>query len=157
MASAIALDSKDSYTVGWIAALPTERAVAEEMLDQQHEKPLDFIQPQTDNNSYTWGSISDHNIVIASLEAGLYGTTPAAITAMSLLSSFPQVHFGLLVGIGGGIPSASHDIRLGDIVVSQPSGTTGGVIQYDHVKAKVSSQIQRKAFLNKPPQVLLAP
>lgn len=33
-----------------------------------------------------------------------------------------------MVGIGGGIPSSHADIRLGDIVVSQPTDTFGGVI-----------------------------
>lgn len=93
--------------------------------------------------------------MIASLEAGLYGTTPAATTAVSLLSSFPQVRFALLVGIGGGIPSAGRDLGLGDIAVSQPSGSIGGVVQYDLIKANGVGQVERKDFLNKPPQVLL--
>lgn len=150
----IALESKDNYTIGWIAALATERAAAEEILEDLHERPVDFKQPRTDKNSYTWGRIGEHNVVIASLEAGEYGTTPAATTTTSLLSSFPQVRFGLLVGIGGGIPSATRDIRLGDVAVSQP-GSTGGVIQYDLVKANTAGQIERKDFLDKPPQVLL--
>ncbi|THV69044.1 Pfs, NACHT and ankyrin domain protein [Aureobasidium pullulans] len=146
---------RDSYTIGWIAALPVERAPAEELLDTTHSRPFDFTQPDTDHNSYTWGCIGEHNIVIASLEAGIYGPTAATTTALSMLSSFPHIRFGLLVGIGGGIPSASRDIRLGDIVVSQPSGSEGGVVQYDHVKAKSGGVLERKDFLNKPPQVLL--
>ncbi|TIA14528.1 Pfs, NACHT and ankyrin domain protein [Aureobasidium pullulans] len=146
---------RDSYTIGWIAALPVERAPAEELLDTTHSRPFDFTQPDTDHNSYTWGCIGEHNIVIASLEAGIYGPTAATTTALSMLSSFPHIRFGLLVGIGGDIPSASRDIRLGDIVVSQPSGSEGGVVQYDHVKAKSGGVLERKDFLNKPPQVLL--
>jgi hypothetical protein len=34
-----------------------------------------------------------------------------------------------MVGIGGGLLSSADDIRLGDIVVSKPSGTSVGVIQ----------------------------
>ena len=41
-------------------------------------------------------------------------------------SSFHAVRIGLMVGIGGGLPSNYADIRLGDIVVSQPSDTYGG-------------------------------
>lgn len=71
-----------------------------------------------------------HNIVIASLAAGVYGTTPAATTASGLISSLPQIRIGLLVGIGGAIarPEKWKDIRLGDVVVSQPDGATGGVV-----------------------------
>lgn len=157
MATAITLNSPDLYTIGWIAALPIERAAATAMLDERHDKPCGFIQHQADTNSYTWGKMGEHNIVIASLPAGLYGTTSAATTASNLLSSLPQIRIGLLVGIGGGIarPEQGRDIRLGDIVVSQPQGTTGGVIQYDLGKAKPYRAWERKDFLNMPPQVLL--
>jgi nucleoside phosphorylase len=152
-----ALESRDLYTVGWIAALPTERAAATEILDEEHAKPLDFAQPSTDTNSYTWGRIGDHNIVIASLPAGSYGTTSAATTALPMLSSFPHVRIGLLVGIGAGIsrPDQDRDIRLGDIAVSQPQGRSGGVIQYDLRKVKSGQERERRDFLNRPPEVLL--
>ncbi|KAJ5633138.1 NACHT nucleoside triphosphatase [Penicillium lividum] len=48
-----------------------------------------------------------------------------------------------------------HDIRLGDVVVSQPSGTIGGVCQYDLIKAKSGDKRERKGFLGRPPTVLL--
>ncbi len=47
--------SKDEYAVGWIAALDSERAAAEAMLDEEHNKPHDFTKPSTDNNSHSWG------------------------------------------------------------------------------------------------------
>lgn len=157
MATLETLESPDLYTIGWIAALPIERAAATAMLDKRHDKPSRFIQHQADTNSYTWGKIGDHNVVIASLPAGLYGTNSAATTASNLLSSLPQIRIGLLVGIGGGIarPMQGRDIRLGDIVVSQPQGTTGGVVQYDLGKAKTDQKWERRDFLSMPPQVLL--
>ncbi|KAK7398509.1 hypothetical protein QQX98_012117 [Neonectria punicea] len=157
MASRNALDSPDSYTVAWIAALPIERAAAEAMLDEEHVAPTGFTRHQTDANVYTWGRVGEHNIVIASLPAGVYGTTSAAATASSLLASLPSIRVGLLVGIGGGIarPDEDRDIRLGDVVVSQPDGTTGGVCQYDLIKAKSGDKRERKGFLGRPPMVLL--
>ncbi|EAQ91377.1 hypothetical protein CHGG_03312 [Chaetomium globosum CBS 148.51] len=151
------LDSPDSYGVAWIAALPIERAAAEAMLDEEHAPPTGFVRHQTDANVYTWGRVGEHNIVIASLAAGVYGTTSAATTASSLLASLPSIRVGLLVGIGGGIarPDEDCDIRLGDIVVSQPDGTTGGVCQYDLIKAKSGDRRERKGFLRPPPTVLL--
>ncbi|KAK4096489.1 hypothetical protein N658DRAFT_562412 [Parathielavia hyrcaniae] len=67
------------------------------------------------------------------------------------------IRIGLLVGIGGGIakPHEGLDIRLGDVVVSQPDGATGGVVQYDLVKAVSGGERERKDFLNMPPRVLL--
>jgi hypothetical protein len=47
-----------------------------------------------------------------------------------------------MVGIGGGVPSEENDIRLGDVVVSQPAGTSGGVIQYDFGKMVQEGQIR---------------
>lgn len=127
------------------------------MLDERHDKPCSFVQHHADTNSYTWSKIGEHNVVIASLPAGLYGTTSAATTASNLLSSLPQIRIGLLVGIGGGIarPEQGRDIRLGDVVVSQPQGTTGGVIQYDLGKARANQKWERNDFLGMPPRVLL--
>jgi nucleoside phosphorylase len=157
MTSLKALESRDLYTVGWIAALPLERAAATAMLDEEHKMPLDFVQPHNDTNSYTCGCIGEHNVVISSLAAGVYGTTSATATALSMISSFPQIRIGLLVGIGAGIakPDQGRDIRLGDIIVSQPDGRSGGVVQYDLGKAKPRGRRERKGFLNSPPEVLL--
>ncbi|KAJ5688210.1 hypothetical protein N7536_010829 [Penicillium majusculum] len=91
--------------------------------------------PPTDQNTYILGNIEEHNIVIACLPSGAYGTISAATVAMQLLSSFHSIRFGLMVGIGGGVPSSKADIRLGEIVVSQPADIFGGVIQYDLGKA----------------------
>ncbi|KAL4881106.1 nucleoside phosphorylase domain-containing protein [Aspergillus karnatakaensis] len=127
------------------------------MLDAQHDKPRDFVQDDSDNNVYSWGSIGDHNVVLTSLAAGVYGTVSAAVTAQQLLSSFPHIRIGLMVGIGAALPSLNgeHDIRLGDIVVSQPDGQNGGVVQYDLGKAMDGGQFERRGMLNMPPQVLL--
>ena len=62
-----------------------------------------------------------------------------------------------MVGIGAGIakPERGRDIRLGDIVVSQPSGRSGGVVQYDFGKAKVAGHFEPIGSLNAPPEALL--
>lgn len=141
----------DDYTVGWICALPVETAAAKLMLDEIHP-PLSRL--PTDQNTYILGSIGEHNIVIASLPSGAYGNTSATTVGVQLLSSFHAIRIGFMVGIGGGVPTSNPDIRLGDIVVSQPSDTSGGVIQYDLGKVN-SGQFQRTGMLNRPPKVLL--
>jgi nucleoside phosphorylase len=70
-------------------------------------------------------------------------------------STFPNIRFGLTVGIGGGVPSKKRDIRLGDVVVSQPTGTSGGVVQYDFGKTINSGCFEQTGALNLPPQILL--
>ncbi|KAJ5955971.1 hypothetical protein N7501_010250 [Penicillium viridicatum] len=144
--------SHGDYTVGWICALPLEMAAAKLMLDSIHPS---LPRPPTDQNTYILGNIGDHNIVIACLPSGAYGNVSAATVAMQLLSTFHSIRFGLMVGIGGGVPSSNTDIRLGDIVVSQPADTSGGVIQYDLGKALSGGQFQRTGMLNRPPKVLL--
>ncbi|KAM0559874.1 hypothetical protein ACHAPJ_003822 [Fusarium lateritium] len=149
------LSNPTCYGIAWIAALPIERAAATAMLDERHEEPEEFAQHSNDANSYDWGEVGQHYVVIASLPAGVYGTISAAVTASYLLSSLPHIKIGLLVGIGGGIPRPDQDIRLGDVVVSQPDGKSGGVVQYDLGKAKVGQELERKGALNRPPIVLL--
>jgi hypothetical protein len=74
-----------------------------------------------------------------------------------MLRTFTGLRFGLLVGIGGGIPNLKddRDIRLGDIVVSQPDDTFGGVVQYDLGKNLGVGRFRRKGSLNSPPTLLL--
>ena len=68
--------------------------------------------------------------------------------------SFP-IKFGLMVGVGGGVWSKKDDIRLGDVVVSQPTGIHGGVVQWDYGKTGKGGSFQRTGSLDKPPLVLL--
>ncbi|KAH8700497.1 hypothetical protein BGW36DRAFT_447111 [Talaromyces proteolyticus] len=143
--------SHDDYTIAWICALPLEMAAAKAMLDDVHDS---LPQPPTDHNTYTLGRLGGHNVVIVCLPSGIYGTTSSATVLAETRSTFPSLQFGLMVGIGGGVPSKV-DIRLGDVVVSQPTATTGGVIQYDFGKTISDGRLQRIGCLNNPPQVLL--
>ncbi|PKY03848.1 Pfs domain protein [Aspergillus campestris IBT 28561] len=146
--------SLNDYTVGWLCALSEEMAAAEAMLDETHESlPL----PESDDNSYTFGKVGGHCIVIACLPAGEYGTTYATAAATHLISTFGRsIRFGLMVGIGGGIPSENADIRLGDVVVSHPRFAYGGVVQYDYGKALHDGIFQSTGQLNGPPNNLLS-
>ncbi|EHK25608.1 ankyrin repeat protein, partial [Trichoderma virens Gv29-8] len=141
------------YTIAWICALPLELAAAEAMLDESH--PSLPAKPN-DDNVYILGRIHLHNVVIACLPSGIYGTTSATAVATQLRSSFQSIRFFLMVGIGGGAPSKKHDIRLGDVVVSRPTGHLGGVVQYDYGKAISGGRFERTGVLNKPPPVLLS-
>ncbi|KAK7178576.1 Ankyrin repeat domain-containing protein 50-like protein 1 [Paraphaeosphaeria sporulosa] len=144
---------REEYTVGWICALPIELAAAQEMLDEEHED-LESDHGDNDENLYTLGSIGGHNVVIVCLPVGRIGNNPAAAVATQMRATFKGIRFGLMVGIGGGVPSAETDIRLGDVVVSKPQGTFGGVVQYDAGKTTPSG-FERTGSLNAPPQILL--
>ena len=123
------------------------------MLDKEHgsTRSLD----SSDQIIYLLGEIRGHKVVIACLP-NQSGTAMAATVATQMLRSFPSIKFGLMVGIGGGIPSAKADIRLGDVVVSRPDDAFGGVVQYDLGKKLHGGRFQRTGSLNKPPTVLLS-
>ena len=140
------------YTVGWICAIDTERIAACELLEEEH--PSLPSQPH-DNNTYSFGRIGSHNIVIAGLPRGKYGIASAATVAKDLLRSFSSIRIGLMVGIGGGAPSQKHDIRLGDVVVSSPVGKNRGVIHYDFGKLIQEEKFEYTGSLNAPPTALL--
>lgn len=143
--------SRNDYTIGWISALPIERAAAKSMLDEVHpDVPVGL----NDHNAYTLGRVGNHNLVIACLPTGEYGIASAATVTVQLLSSFPSIRLGFMVGIGGGVPNSDADIRLGDIVVSKPTSRYGGVVQYDYGKA-LNGSFERTGVLNRPPQVIL--
>jgi nucleoside phosphorylase len=142
--------SHGSYGIGIICGLLEEKAAMEVMLDEEHEN---LEQKAGDHNSYTLGRIGKHNVVIACLPGGHQGKAAAATVAVHMMYSFP-IKLGLMVGIGGGVPSQVPTIRLGDVVVSMPEGTHGGVIQYDLGKLE-SDGFRRKGHLDKPPKALL--
>jgi nucleoside phosphorylase len=146
------MSDPQQYTVGWICAIATEYTAARQFLDEEHDRP-DHVSAN-DNNGYTLGKMSGHNVVIAVLPDGEYGLSSATAVAKDMLNSFPNIRVGLMVGIGGGAPTANNDIRLGDIVVSSRQGETGGVYQYDYGKTIQGRSFQQTGFLNQPPTVV---
>ncbi|XP_044724711.1 phosphorylase superfamily domain-containing protein [Hirsutella rhossiliensis] len=146
------------YTIGWISALRLESVAAQEFLDEEH-KAIEWQHPD-DGNHYTLGSIGKHNVVMAVLPTGDNGIAAATMVAKDLKHTFSNVRVCLMVGIGGGMPSDRHDIRLGDVVVSapsyhEPSGNHGGVVQYDYGKTIEARCFQSTHYLNRPPTALL--
>ncbi|KAB8237922.1 uncharacterized protein BDW43DRAFT_321109 [Aspergillus alliaceus] len=119
----------DDYTIAWICALSLEVAAA---------------RTSADPNAYEVGELNGHCIVIACLPAGVYGTVSAATVVSRMCLTFPRLQYGLMVGIGGGVPGNNNDIRLGDVVVSKPVG-----------KYIQGGQFESTGTLNKPPQAFL--
>jgi nucleoside phosphorylase len=142
----------EAYTVGVICALTVEKVAACCFLDKSH--PRLKSQSASDNNDYTLGQIGEHNVVIAGLPLGRYGTTNAAIVARDMARTFPNIRFGLMVGIGGGVPSEGHDIRLGDIVVGISKNGKNELLQYDFGKTIQNRSFQRIETRNNTPLVL---
>jgi nucleoside phosphorylase len=119
----IELRTHDDYTVGWVCSLPKEQTAATALLDERH---VDLPKPPNDHNTYTLGSVGGHNVVIVCLPKGRIGTNSAAVSVTQMVDTFPSIKIGLMVGIGGGVPSK---VKLGDVVVSTPAGPYPGVVQ----------------------------
>jgi hypothetical protein len=70
--------------------------------------------------------------------------------------TYLNLRFGVLVGIGGGVPVKTDNgtIQLGDVVVSKPSSGHSGAVQYDHGKVE-TGQFRRTGVLAPPLAVLL--
>ncbi|KAK6360581.1 hypothetical protein TWF730_006720 [Orbilia blumenaviensis] len=148
----------DDYTVGWATVLPVEVTAARLLLDEEHVR---LPSQGKDDNSYILGRMGLHNIVITFPGVGIYGTNAAAQMVTNMVRTFPNIRFGLLVGVGGGAPGpgpkyneTNRDIRLGDVVVSKPEGDKGGVFQYDMGK-QLNEEYQILSHLNSPPNLLL--
>ncbi|EWZ77566.1 hypothetical protein FOWG_18036 [Fusarium oxysporum f. sp. lycopersici MN25] len=129
----VILDPKD-YKVAWIAPLEIEAKAALYLLDERHRGrfPVD----RGDDYVFHAGAMGGHNIIIATLPAGQeYGTGSAAALAGQVKKFFPNLWFGLLVGVAAGLPDLSRvpirDIRLGDVLVGLPDGDGAGLIAYD--------------------------
>jgi hypothetical protein len=72
------------------------------MLDEEFTGPE--ISEDHDDNTYVYGRIAKHYVVIGCLPAGRYGTNSAARVARDTVRTFPHLRFALMVGIGGGAP-----------------------------------------------------
>jgi nucleoside phosphorylase len=142
----------EEYTVGWICAIETEYTAAQTFFDNEHGPPGHVS--YYDTNHYTLGDIKGHNVVMAVLPDGEYGTSSAASVIANMLIGFPNIKVGLMVGIGGGAPTEKEDSRLGDIVVSSPKEGSSGVYQYDFGKTIQGSAFVQTGFLNQPSTVV---
>ncbi|GKZ29613.1 hypothetical protein AbraIFM66950_005767 [Aspergillus brasiliensis] len=153
-----------AYTVGWVCAIKDEVTASRAFLDEEHEQPP---RRQNDNNVYIVGAMGEHKVVIAFPGAGSYGPDAIAHTVANMVRTFRNIRIGLMVGMGGAAPSAPdlkdplNDIRLGDVVVSEPKGNytshnnQGGVLQYDKGRWK-DDAFEIRSHMNKPPKILLA-
>lgn len=122
-----------AYTVAWIAPLEIEAQAALHLLDVRHHGR--FSVGRGDDYVFHAGSMLGHNVVVATLPAGQeYGTGSAAALASQVKKFFPNLWFGLLVGVAAGLPdlslSPARDIRLGDVLVGL-EGEGAGLVAYD--------------------------
>ncbi|KAI9770022.1 MAG: hypothetical protein M1840_003734 [Geoglossum simile] len=130
---------RDSYRVGWICASVEDYVAARNFLDEK----------MSPDDSYTLGKIRKHNVAIDILPEPR--PVCAATVARDMRSNFPKIRICLMVGVGGGAPSARYDIRLGDIVVGAGEGR---VFQYNVGETIQKECFHRSQFLDQSPPIL---
>jgi nucleoside phosphorylase len=121
------------YTVAWIAPLEIEARAALHLLDNCHRGQF----PWSPGYNYLFhaGDINGHNVIIATFPSGsVYGTGAAAALSGQIITKFPNLRFGLLVGVAAGLPNFSRipplDIRLGDVLVGLSEGESAGIFAH---------------------------
>lgn len=116
---------ENSVTVGWIAPMALELTPAIAILESRKEIPKK-------TTTYHVGRVGLHWVAMAVCPR--IGTHPAATVVADMRDSFPNIQHVLVVGIAGAMPSYGPDQRqivLGDVVVSCPQGSEGGVAHYE--------------------------
>lgn len=125
---------RNEYTVGWIAPIALELTAAVALLDTSmlDEEDRTLTVPE-DDTIYSVGRIGKHYVVM--VVCPKMGTSSAAAVVTNMRRSFPAIKHILVVGIAGGVPNygigAREQIVLGDIVVSVPKMSEGGVKHYE--------------------------
>ncbi|GLA66094.1 hypothetical protein AtubIFM54640_008298 [Aspergillus tubingensis] len=129
------------YTVGWVCANKDEVTASRAFLDEEHEQPR---RRQNDNNVYIVGRMGEHKVVIAFPGAGSYGADVIAHTVAHMVRTFQNIRYGLM------------DIRLGDVIVSEPNEKHSGVLQYGKGRWGENGVFEIRSHLKRPPKDLLA-
>ncbi|KAH6689106.1 nucleoside phosphorylase domain-containing protein [Plectosphaerella plurivora] len=144
------------YTMAVICATSSTMSAVRYMLDKEHGQGPP--RQSGDTNTYILGQMRGHNVVLVCLPSQ-QGKAAAAMVATNLARTFRSIRLRLYVGVGGGVPSQQNDVRLGDVVVSMPTGPYGGVVQYDLGKKiegdDPSGSFVLKGILRPPPDTLV--
>ncbi|KNG88551.1 hypothetical protein ANOM_002714 [Aspergillus nomiae NRRL 13137] len=109
--------SDNEFTIGWVCALLKEYIAAREVLDEVYDEKTGFLRAEDGANYYTRGRVGPHKVVIGCLPAGKYGLVSTSGVAEDMKRRFLSIGLVFMVGIGGGVPNATTDVRLGDVVI----------------------------------------
>ncbi|KAJ4258976.1 hypothetical protein NW762_008064 [Fusarium torreyae] len=107
-----------NFLIGWVCILEPEYYAAMDVLDESYgtSHKAGFFSGNSDPNMYQLGRIEGHKVVINVPQSCEGGLLNASQIASYMKSTFSYIRFVLLVGIGGGGPSSTADVRLGDVV-----------------------------------------
>jgi hypothetical protein len=118
--------SRKDYSIGIICTLDVEGLAAKALLDENH----DAVQRRIgDENTYVFGKIGTHNVVIVCLPAGEMNSASAAAVATDLQRSFP-IKIALMVGLCEDAKEAWSE-QTNMSLESTVAGVHGGMVPWD--------------------------
>lgn len=138
--------NRSQFTVAIFCALPLEADAVRDLFEEIWGEGETYGKAAGDANTYTLGKILHHNVVLVHM--GGMGKGAASQASSSLLSSYPEIKLGLVVGICGGVPSYSgrkDDLILGDVMISD------GIVQYDFGRQFPDTFSTREGVVSRPP------
>ncbi|ETS75190.1 hypothetical protein PFICI_13674 [Pestalotiopsis fici W106-1] len=150
---------RHDYHVAWICpgddvALDPARL----LFDEEHPRPE--FDADYDDNTYYFGTMGGHNVVLATTSPGMRGNVNASRLTSPMFKTFPNIKMTMVVGIGGGVPSESpaddalKDIHLGDVIVGWPGDGKPAVVYYESGRSLVDG-FEQLGQVDKPDWVLL--
>ena len=92
--------SRNDFKVAIICALPIEAEIVRGTLDLEWNRG--FGKAEGDRNTYTFGRLGKHNVVLVHLPGT--GNTDSGAVAGSLRMSFSSIRIAFIVGICGASP-----------------------------------------------------
>ncbi|KAL3462629.1 purine and uridine phosphorylase [Aspergillus heterothallicus] len=125
--------TRDGFEIAIICALPREtNAVLSAMDELWHDCRHHYGKVAGDDNSYDFGRIGSHSVVIVTLPN--MGPVAASSASRSLKISFSAIKLALLVGICGAIPfkQDGSEIILGDVIIGETIVELDYGRQYPH-------------------------
>ncbi|KAJ5975058.1 hypothetical protein N7481_008765 [Penicillium waksmanii] len=111
---------RDGFEIAIICALPRETNAVLCAMDQiWHDCRHYYGKIAGDDNSYDFGRMGSHCVVIVTLPN--MGPVAASSASRSLKMSFSSIQLALLVGICGAVPfkKDNSEILLGDVIISE--------------------------------------
>lgn len=140
-------------TIGIVTALPKECAAVRATLEGEARCN---VAGTSRGQSYYVGRVpsddgGSHVVAVALLPD--MGNNAAAISVTCMRHHFPRLEHIIMCGVAGGVPKPGvpeHDLRLGDIVVSDRNG----VVQYDLIKERPDGSREHR-FPPRPPSAEL--
>ncbi|EJT72394.1 hypothetical protein GGTG_09260 [Gaeumannomyces tritici R3-111a-1] len=129
------------FYIAIICAMPIESNAVDLLFDELYDDagPA-FGKAPGDTNKYKTGRLGKHHIVLLTLPS--IGPQAATAGSAQMIMSFPNIQFGLIVGVCGGLPQINNkNAFLGDVVVSTSLLNYDFGTQYtDHFAVKFDIQ-----------------